>query len=120
MGGIDFTPKAKAMDLSSCKVGDLIEFGSYPQSKVTDSNLIAKIEAASENEAWVDYNYYAGTGNWADVNMKPVDGMMLYKDIPYNGNKYRAVKINQYSPYCTGYNSSDTSQDDNGYDIGNT
>lgn len=120
MGGIDFTPKAKAMDLSSCKVGDLIEFGSYPQSKVTDSNLIAKIEAASENEAWVDYNYYAGTGNWADVNMKPVDGMMLYKDIPYNGNKYRAVKINQYRPYCTDYTSSDTYQDDNGYYIGNT
>lgn len=118
MGGIDFTPKAKAMDLSSCKVGDLIEFGSYPQSKVTDSNLIAKIEAASENEAWVDYNYYAGTGNWADGNMKPVDGMMLYKDIPYNGSKYRAVKINQYRPYCTRYTSSYTYQKDNGYYIG--
>ena len=46
IGGIDFTPKAKAMDLSSYKVGDLIEFGSYPQSEVKDSDLIAKIEAA--------------------------------------------------------------------------
>ncbi len=117
-GGIDFTPKAKAMDLSSYKVGDLIEFGSYPQSEVTDSDLIAKIEAAGENEAWVDYNYYAGTGNFDDGNMKPVDGMMLYKDIPCNGSKYRAVKINQYRPYCTGYISSYTYQKDNGYYTG--
>ena len=118
MGGIDFTPKAKAMDLSSYKVGDLIEFGSYPQSEVKDSDLIAKIEAAGENEAWVDYNYYAGTGNWDDGNMKPVDGMMLYKDIPCNGSKYRAVKINQYRPFGTGYISSYTYQKYNGYYTG--
>lgn len=98
VGGIDFTPKAKAMDLSSYKVGDLIEFGSYPQSEVKDSGLIAKIEAAGKNETWVDYNYYAGTGNSANGNMKPVKDMMLYKDITYNGNKYRAVKINKYRP----------------------
>ena len=106
--------------MSSYNVGDIIEFGSYPQSEVKDSDLIAKIEAAGESVAWVDYNYYTGTYAWDDVNMKPVDGMMLYKDIPYNGNKYRAVKINQYRPYCTGYTSSDTYQDDNGYYIGNT
>ena len=116
-GGIDFTPRAKAMDLSSCKVGDIIEFGSYPQSEVKDSDLIAKIEAAGENEAWVDYNYYAGTGNFDDGNMKPVEGMMLFKDIPYNGNIYRVVKINQYRPYWTGETSSVSNswQDNNGY-----
>lgn len=119
MGGIDFTPKAKAMDLSSYKVGDLIEFGSYPQSEVKDSDLIAKIEAAGENEAWVDYNYYAGTGDWDDGNMKPVDEMMLYKDITYNGNKYRVVKINQYRPDLTGSISLFTNQHDNGYYTGN-
>lgn len=98
MGGIDFTPKAKAMDLSSYKVGDIIEFGSYPQSEVKDSDLISKIEAAGASISWIDYNYYAGTGNFADGNMKPVKDMMLYKDITYNGNKYRAVKINKYRP----------------------
>ena len=121
VGGIDFTPKAKAMDLSSYKVGDIIEFGSYPQSEVKDSDLIAKIEAAGASISWIDYNYYAGTGSEYDGNMKPVKDMMLYKDITYNGNKYRAVKINQYRPYYTGYKSSasHTSQDDNSYYTGN-
>lgn len=120
MGGIDFTPKAKAMDLSSYKVGDLIEFGSYPQSKVTDSTLISKLETEGNKYQWIDYNYYAGTGNDYDGNMKPVKEMMLYKDIPYGGSKYRAVKINQYRPYCTSLTSSYTYQDDNGYYTGNT
>ncbi len=121
IGGIDFTPKAKAMDLSSYKVGDLIEFGSYPQSKVTDSTLISKLETEGSKYQWIDYNYYAGTGSEYDGNMKPVKEMMLYKDIPYGDNKYRAVKINQYRPRITVYTSSDSDsfQDDNGYYTGN-
>ncbi len=120
MGGIDFAPKASAKDISSYSVGDTITYGSYPQSEVTDSDLIANIEAAGASVAWVDYNYYAGTGDSDNGNMKPVDGMMLYKDIPYNGNKYRAVKINLFRPYCTGFTSSTTYQDDNGYYTDNT
>lgn len=119
MGGFGLAPKANAKDISSCKVGDIIEFGSYPQSKITDSDLIAKIEAVGKSISWVDYNYYIGTGTSDDGNMKPVDGMMLYKDIPYNGSKYRAVKINQYRPYRTGNTSSETYQYDNGYNKGN-
>ena len=121
IGGIDFTPKAKAMDLSSYKVGDLIEFGSYPQSKVTASTLISKLEIEGNKYKWIDYNYYAGTGSEYDGNMKPVKDMMLYKDIPYGGNKYRAVKINQYRPMSTSFTSSASTslQDDNGYYTGN-
>lgn len=119
IGGFELSTKVSAKDISSCKVGDIIEFGSYPQSKITDSDLIAKIEAAGKSISWVDYNYYIGTGTLDDGNMKPVDGMMLYKDIPYNGSKYRAVKINQYRPYRTGNTSSETYQYDNGYNKGN-
>ena len=119
IGGFGLAPKANAKDISSCKVGDIIEFGSYPQSKITDSDLIAKIEAVGKSISWVDYNYYIGTSTSDDGNMKPVDGMMLYKDIPYNGSKYRAVKINQYRPYRTGNTSSETYQYDNGYNKGN-
>ncbi len=119
IGGFELSAKVSAKDISSCKVGDIIEFGSYPQSEITDSNLIAKIEAAGKSISWVDYNYYSDTGSWADGNMKPVDGMMLYKDITYGGSKYRAVKINQYRPCCTGNTSSYTFQDDNGYYTGN-
>ena len=119
IGGFELSTKVSAKDISSCKVGDIIEFGSYPQSKITDSDLIAKIEAVGKSISWVDYNYYIGTGTSDDGNMKPVDGMMLYKDIPYNGSKYRAVKINQYRPYITGLTSSYSDQDDNGYYAGN-
>lgn len=119
IGGFELSTKVSAKDISSCKVGDIIEFGSYPQSKITDSDLIAKIEAVGKSISWVDYNYYIGTGTSDDGNMKPVDGMMLYKDIPYNGSKYRAVKINQYRPYRTGNTSSETYQYDNGYNKGN-
>lgn len=119
IGGFELSTKVSAKDISSCKVGDIIEFGSYPQSKITDSDLIAKIEAVGKSISWVDYNYYIGTGTSDDGNMKPVDGMILYKDIPYNGSKYRAVKINQYRPYRTGNTSSETYQYDNGYNKGN-
>ena len=119
--GIDLAPKANAKDISSYKAGDIIKFGSYPQSKVADSKIIAKLESESGKYQWIDYNYYSGTGSWSDGNMRPAEGMMLYKDITYGGNKYRAVKINQYRPYCTGGISSpdSTYQDDNGYYTGN-
>ena len=122
IGGIDLSVKGSAMDLSSYKVGDLIEFGSYPQSEVKDSGLIAKIEAAGASISWIDYNYYAGTGEWADGNMKPFEDMMLYKDISYGDDKYRAVKINQYRQSHTCYTPSSyeyTNQYLNGYYAGN-
>ena len=119
ISGINLSVESSAMDLSSYKVGDLIEFGSYPQSEVKDEALIGELEAESSKYQWIDYNYYAGTGDLYDGNMKPVENMMLYKDILYSGDKYRAVKINQYRPSYTGYTSSSTFQDDNGYDTGN-
>ena len=68
---------------------------------------------------WVSYNYYSGTGDWRDGEMQPDEDMMWYKDIPYNGNVYRAVWIKKYRPYCTGYTSSSNEQQSNGYYTGN-
>ncbi len=114
---VAIAPTASAFDTSSYKVGDIISFGSYPQSEVTDSELISKLETAGESCSWTDYGYYAGTGSYADGEMNKVEGMMLYKDISLDGNKYRAVKINQYRPWRTSdISSSDFSyQDENGY-----
>ncbi|MBP9989585.1 MAG: hypothetical protein KBT46_08840 [Ruminococcus sp.] len=124
LGGIDFgsvfVSRAGAMDLSSYSVGDTITYGSYPQSEVTDSSLISALETAGNKYMWVSYNYYSGTGHSSDGQMKPDEDMMWYKDIPYNGNKYRAVWIKKYRPFYTGYkNTNGTYQDDNGYYTGN-
>ena len=116
--GIDF--KVEAAN-KTYKAGDIIEFGSYPQSEVKDAALIAELEAESSKYQWIDYNYYAGIGDFSDGNMKPVENMMLYKDISCCGDKYRAVKINQYRPLYTGYSpDSSSNQNKNGYYTGNT
>ena len=119
--GIDLSVRSEATDLSSYEVGDTFEFGSYPQSKVTDSDLLAKLEAAGEEYEWISYGYYSGTGNFFDGEMKPGD-FMLYKDFDYDGTKYRAVNISGYRPHNTGQVSSvyHSSQSSNGYFAGNT
>lgn len=82
-----------------CKTGDLISFGSYPQSEVKDKTLIAELNAFSPNwESWTSYGYYSGSGDYG--SMKQGD-WMRYTDVTYNGNKYRGVKFTQYRPYST-------------------
>ena len=100
------------------KTGDIIKFGSYPQSRVTDEAIIDGLD--SQSLSWKSYNYYSGTGSWDDGNMKPSD-YMKYADIVFNGNKYRAVTFSKYRPYWTGNTSSpsNTQQNDNGYYTGN-
>ena len=80
-----FAPKAEA-EGKTYKVGDIIEFGSYPQSKVTDSSLVSALNKASKK--WVSYGYYSGDCSYG--SMKPGD-WMKYADFTYNGTKYRAV-----------------------------
>ena len=85
--GMDFTVKAASKAIEDCSVGEIIEFGSYPQSKVTDSETIAALDAIDKE--WISYGYYSGTGE-RDGTMHPTD-YVRYCDIIYNGNKYRAV-----------------------------
>lgn len=96
------------------KVGDIVQFGSYPQSKVTDENLVANLNAlAPEWEDWTSYGYYSGTGKGYG-SMRQGD-WMRYTDVSYNNNKYRAVKFTQYRPYSTDGTQNSSYQDDNGY-----
>ena len=111
-----FAPKAEAAG-KTYKVGDIVEFGSYPQSRVTNSSLVSALNKVSKN--WVSYGYYSGTGDYGTM----VQGdWMKYFDFTYNGTKYRAVTFSQYRPMETiGASSSDnTYQDDNGYTPNNT
>ena len=110
--------KAEAAGYS---VGDIITFGSYPQSEVTkesDSATYSKLEAAAKN--WVSYEYYSGNGDYG--SMQPGD-WMKYADITLGGEKYRAVRFTQYRPYWTSApassSSGDSWQGDNGYTINN-
>lgn len=96
------------------QVGDIVQFGSYPQSEVKDETLIAELNALSpEWDDWTSYGYYSGTGDYGTM----VQGdWMRYVDIELNGEKYRGVKFTQYRPYDN--TSLDVSyQDENGYNI---
>ena len=83
------------------KVGDIIQFGSYPQSEVKDETLIAELNAlAPDWDDWTSYGYYSGTGGYGTM----VQGdWMRYVDIKHDGERYRGVKFTQYRPYHTLY-----------------
>lgn len=117
-GGDVISIKTNAEETTDYKVGDIVEFGTYPQSLVADSSLISAID--SLDGEWVSYNYYSGTGYISDGNMAS-STFMRYKDVSYNGEKYRGVIFDLYRPNVTGYSFSaeQSSQDDNGYTNGN-
>ena len=124
LAGVDwaglFAPKAEAAG-KTYKVGDIVEFGYYPQSKVTDSSLVSALDKVSKT--WVSYGYYSGDESYGYRYDSMVRGdWMRYADITYNGAKYRAVFFTQYRPYDTLSTSSSnrTYQDDNGYTPYNT
>ncbi len=102
-----------------------IEFGSYPQTKVTDNALILRLnELAPQWDEWISYNYYSGEGNnWSDGSGKESD-YMRYCDIEVNGEKYRGVRFITYRKVYTNFKSDELTdyapQSENGYDINNT
>ena len=110
---LTIVPMAYAEESNTYKVGDIIQFGSYPQSEVKDKNLIAELNAlAPEWDDWTSYGYYTGTGKLG--SMFNGDWMRCV-DIKHDGIKYRGVKFTQCRPNLTFYISSNTDQDDNGY-----
>ncbi len=67
--------------------GDVIEFGSYPQSRVTDARTLAELDALEKE--WISYGYlsYYEPGDY-----------MRYADVELNGRRYRAVTADAYRP----------------------
>lgn len=116
INGFELNAKAESAKITSYEQGDIIEFGWYPQSEVTDSSTIAALNSADGK--WISYGYYSGTGSWYDGNMTAGD-YMRYKDVVYGSDKYRGVVFDTYRPYFTGYTSRSTNQEDNGYTYGN-
>ena len=102
------------------KNGDTIEMGTYPQSKVTDKELIAELKKDVSSLTWTSYRYDTGSPNWRDGNMKK-DDYMEYVDFTHGKEKYRAVKFSFYRPSFVGYKASESTvnayQYDNGYSV---
>ena len=58
--------------IEDLRVGDIFEFGSYPQDLVEDSNIIAKIKDLCETpnqkkEIWNDFEYRTGKHYFTDI-----------------------------------------------------
>lgn len=96
--------------------GNVIYFGSYPQTKITDNTITTALvnrmgakPTPSDSGSWISYKYYINWSNTADF--------MWYKDLEYNGEKYRGVYFTQYRPYytTTGSSTGNSYQDDNGF-----
>ena len=98
------------------RIENKILFGSYPQTKVSDTSLITALNTiagtlptSNNSQAWTSYGYY--------MNCE-ISNYMWYIDIENSGEKYRGVYFTSYRPqYMTVSASSDSStyQDDNGY-----
>ena len=104
-----------------------IEFGSYPQTKVIDETLLSALNGlagefptqnAFESNGWTSYGYYRGSNQ--DNSASNVFNFMYYKDVTYQGNKYRGVYMVGYRPNITIRLATpdNTFQDDNGYKFG--
>lgn len=111
-----------AANAADFQTGNTIEFGSYPQTKVTDEALLSQLDEIEKE--WISYGYYSGTG-YSDGQMVP-DDYMKYCDVTLNGEKYRAVFFDKYRGVYTPYTASpnlaydDTYQSRNGYYINTT
>ena len=98
--------------------GVKILFGSYPQTRVTNENLIAILNKKAgalpfnnQSQTWTSYGYY--------VNNKVTD-FMWYRDITHGAKKYRGVYFTAQRPSTTqSYALGNYSfQDECGYDFG--
>lgn len=81
---------------ASYSVGDIVTFGSYPRSRVTDSSLISSLNSVSLS--WKSAPLYT-KNNGADKLTYPSksdSSTMKFADFTYGGNKYRAIKLISY------------------------
>ena len=87
--------KEKKIDKKLYTINDeKVIFGSYPQSLVSDDNLINQLNVLAGNLPtqddfynWLDYKYY---------QFDEIKSYMFYIDLVYKGNKYRGVYFNSF------------------------
>ena len=120
LGTVSFGFCAAAQETTAYAAGDIIEYGTYPQSLVTDEELLAVLpQILGEQKTFNYYGNEIGTGANIGNNL-PFEGM-TYVDVVYQNVKYRGVTIDAYRPFTTpGGQESGSCQEENGYLAGNT
>lgn len=83
-------------EAATYKVGDIIEFGEYPQTQVQNATLIETLN--QQDFTMASYNY--------SVNNENSD-FMRYADIEFQGSKYRAVIFDECRPSRVNWGHSD-------------
>lgn len=111
-----FTDRASINTEIFLKKDNYIYFGSYPQTKVTDSTLIDSLNSLagalptnSNSQKWKSYNYYC---------LEKVIDFMWYVDIEYGEDKYRGIYFTLNRPdecFNIGGDTGDSFQRNNGY-----
>ena len=87
------------INVTGCiQTNEVITFGSYPQSRVTDEYILNKLSAYNDYTSWTPYPYYYDG---------KLQNYMYYKDVEILNQKYRGVFFELYRPYDA--NSGDTS-----------
>ena len=87
---------ALCVTANAYNVGDIIEYGCYPQSKVTSSATITDLNAAAgPTDTWTSYGYYSGTGGFLSDGSMTAKDFMRYKGMTYGGAKYRGVYFSE-------------------------
>lgn len=70
------------------QAGDTCTFGSYPQTIAEDRPHRQALNAQTLNR--VSYGYYSGSGSYGSMSQSDY---MMYADVTYGGNRYRAVRL---------------------------
>ncbi len=83
--------------ISSSEGENEIYFGSYPQTILTDDEIISELEEI-KTESWTSFNYYCGDGN---VDSAHSEDYAKYQDVIYNGEKYRGIIFESFRPTYT-------------------
>ncbi|MCR5782003.1 MAG: hypothetical protein K6G90_04610 [Clostridia bacterium] len=104
LAGVIAVPGVITASAADLRTGDYVTFGSYPQTRVVDVDLLDALNSQTLN--WTYYDYY--------VNGVRED-FMKYADVTISGIRYRAVRFMVYRPSCTNASYDDSYQDDNGY-----
>ncbi len=92
--------KVYAANTDYLEDGDVVTFGSYPQTLVSNNDLIDELDQVSKT--WEKYPYYSKNTSPKSSQVANLNySLMEYADFYYGNQKYRAVRILKYRPTQT-------------------